>query len=916
MRKFLSLLLTVTLLLTLLPPAVKAAGNDSLDNFQRNGSYTDSTFQDVPADAWYAENVAAVYELGLMKGISEQMFSPQGTMTRAEAVTIAARIHRRYSAGNDSFGEGSPWYQEYVDYAQENGILEKNAFSDYDVPATRGEMAHIFANSLPRSELAEINTVTALPDVSASTQYSADIFTLYRAGVLSGNDKQGTFTPDDTISRCQAAAIAARLVQPEQRRKLSFSSPDAELQAAMSLGLLPETWTGSLDEPVSFSDYKQLLDSLIRLCGTTPQQDDWAAAVDVSRFPERETLRSDGLVLLMVAADVLGYTVSNARDHVFSTESRVDYGRMFRQCSQDFSYCTPRSVTLYLPDGSGDVFEDPMIAAPFWMQRRMDLSQRLHFFDYDGDLDFHLDRSLTRDAAVRAVLRLYRSEKLEYDSSLITRKPTELDEKILADAEAVKNAILQNTDDLPCSGTAYYVSNSGSDSADGRTPETAWATLDRVNRAELSVGDGVYFRRGDLWRGQLLAQEGVTYSAYGQGEKPRFYASTENGAGAEKWSLLEGTDNIWVYHRDMMDCGNLVFNEGGSWGRKIVPHYLNGYRSTTDLSKPFDVRAELVKDLDFFSEADSILYDGAPFRYTVMDASDRGEYPEEVVGTLYLRCDRGNPGEVFDSIEFMERQSTIIPADRTVFNNLSLKYCGGNAIFGVDIGYDVSFCEIGWIGGTVQCYTYEDGEPILYGNGVECDGSYSGFSVTDCYIYQCYDTGVSNQDPSESPDVTGYSEPFGRDIIQKDIIYARNVIAYTDMPVEIFFTLADGEDGCRHTMENVHISDNYILYTGYGWYASQKPTWGASCYQTHSTPNHAEGIWIENNVFYLSAGSLLNLRMNSSSHPVFSGNTYVQNPEGVLVIDWNDGGKYYYFDETAADTVHNRIGDSTGLLAD
>ena len=32
-------------------------------------------------------------------------------------------------------------------------------------------------------------------------------------------------------------------------------------------------------------------------------------------------------------------------------------------------------------------------------------------------------------------------------------------------------------------GTAYYVSNQGDDRNDGLSPETAWATLDRVNQA-------------------------------------------------------------------------------------------------------------------------------------------------------------------------------------------------------------------------------------------------------------------------------------------------------------------------------------------------------------------------------------------------------------------------------------------------
>lgn len=64
-------------------------------------------------------------------------------------------------------------------------------------------------------------------------------------------------------------------------------------------------------------------------------------------------------------------------------------------------------------------------------------------------------------------------------------------------------------------GTAYYVSNKGSDGNDGLSPETAWATLDRVNKAALEHGDAVFFERGGTWRNTTVeTKNGVTYSAY------------------------------------------------------------------------------------------------------------------------------------------------------------------------------------------------------------------------------------------------------------------------------------------------------------------------------------------------------------------------------------------------------------------
>lgn len=742
-------------------------------------------------------------------------------------------------------------------------------------------------------------------------------------GMLSGcgNNQTETTDPTQDTTPSQTQEPAAQDTT-ETVPTGSVVEEQPETIKAREMGLIPAEWDGDLSVEADFAGFDQLMASLITRCDESALSI-WNENVDTSAFPQRNMRRDDGLVLLMLAAEALGYNTYNAREYGFCTENYVNYDTIFSQISWDYPYCdAEREIPMYFSEVGGD--EDPIGNVPssavFWMQRRMDVYQRVHFFDCDDDLNFHLDQPLTREDAIAAVVRLYNSEALEYDPlATKMREPTEEDEALLAAAEAMKEGILNNTDELLCEGTAYYVSNSGDDANDGKSPETAWASLERVNTANLSRGDGVYFERGGLWRGQLWAQEGVIYSAYGEGEKPKIYASPENGADPEKWTLLEGTNNIWVYHIDMMDCGILVFNDGESWGTKVAPYYMDGYLSTVNEGQPFDVRTELTEDLMFFSEADSILYDGAPFRYTVMDTCDHGEWPEEVVGTLYLRCDAGNPGDVFDNIEFAVRQNIVLPADDAVFHNLCLKYTGAHCIYGYDISYDVSFCEIGWIGGSPQYYRYDNGEPVILGNGVECGGSYDHYSVTDCFIYQCYDAGVSNQDPSEDSAVTGNENFESYDVIQRNITYARNVFAYNDMPIEIFFTLEDDAGYGRHRMENVLIEKNYFLYTGYGWYMSTKGAAG-SAYMGHNAPNASENFRIVNNVFYLSTGPLLQTGAPEKWQPELEGNTYVQNEGGILVAWPNEEGyqtnyPYYYSEhrDTVTDVIRDVLGDENGM---
>ena len=93
-----------------------------------------------------------------------------------------------------------------------------------------------------------------------------------------------------------------------------------------------------------------------------------------------------------------------------------------------------------------------------------------------------------------------------------------------------KERILSTKTEITYTGTAYYVSENGNDGNDGLSPESAWRTNARVSEADLSEGDAVLFERGGLFRGQIKTKPGVTYSAYGIGNKPKIYGYTENCA--------------------------------------------------------------------------------------------------------------------------------------------------------------------------------------------------------------------------------------------------------------------------------------------------------------------------------------------------------------------------------------------------
>lgn len=71
-------------------------------------------FSDVPEGAWYADSVELCAGKGLLQGTGEGAFSPEGSVTLAEVMTAAARIHYQSEGGQgelpqapESWGTGA-----------------------------------------------------------------------------------------------------------------------------------------------------------------------------------------------------------------------------------------------------------------------------------------------------------------------------------------------------------------------------------------------------------------------------------------------------------------------------------------------------------------------------------------------------------------------------------------------------------------------------------------------------------------------------------------------------------------------------------------------------------------------------------------------------------------------------------------
>lgn len=235
-RRILPLILAGVLLLCILPQAGSAAEAEHLTPTRTyQGQFTD-----IQPSHWYYDNVTTLYELGLTNGQgSADRFAPAAEVSVGEALAMAARLRSLYEHGDSEKGPeayadtSASWYVPYAEYLQSMDIIGKEFDGLYTQPATRAQVAHILARTLPDSFLSPINdkAVTVgyasrryIQDVDEYTPYQQDILTLYRWGILSGMDSKGSFFPNDTIQRCQVAAMITRLVSPDLRISLDWDA--------------------------------------------------------------------------------------------------------------------------------------------------------------------------------------------------------------------------------------------------------------------------------------------------------------------------------------------------------------------------------------------------------------------------------------------------------------------------------------------------------------------------------------------------------------------------------------------------------------------------------------------------------------------------------------------------------------------
>jgi len=346
LKSGIALLIISMLGLSVMALATAAAEDLGLHNFYNKETYISGQFFDIDEDTWYGANqqgaVKTAYELGLVIGKGNNRFDPDGNITVAEAIALASRVHNIYMGGDRSFEQSDIWYQTYIEYALNNSIINGSDFSDYSVYASRAEMAYIFANALPLGEFPEINKVSWLPDVNYATMYNNEIFLLYRAGILNGNDSIGTYEPENSITRAQVTAIIARIVLPDGRQQKIINSDENIITSLNSWELFEiNSFLYNFDLLPAFDrndiDWKALIDFICY----------WAKYDGVDVYPVGPYMYVNKSVVSKLAYEYFGFDIQHQSTELISYENGF-----YRYTLGNWMACVPVITECY-DDGYG-----------------------------------------------------------------------------------------------------------------------------------------------------------------------------------------------------------------------------------------------------------------------------------------------------------------------------------------------------------------------------------------------------------------------------------------------------------------------------------------------------------------------------------------------------------------------------------
>lgn len=237
-QKMLSGVLATGLALSCMVGPAFAAGTSLKDAIKDAQTQVEASlaYSDVKQGDWYYDAVMNMTKMGLFSGTGDGKFSPNNTMTRGEFLTVVVRyLYGDELSAMGAVPQGAHWADNARVVALNHGIINNNEIAEGSLSKqiTRQEMTMIMvrasdANGETKPRQIEASKITDYNSIG--TYYRSYVIDAISRGMIAGTSSNAethtlTFSPNGVLTRGQAATVLYRLVSPENRGEVDYTTP-------------------------------------------------------------------------------------------------------------------------------------------------------------------------------------------------------------------------------------------------------------------------------------------------------------------------------------------------------------------------------------------------------------------------------------------------------------------------------------------------------------------------------------------------------------------------------------------------------------------------------------------------------------------------------------------------------------------
>ena len=176
-------------------------------------------FTDLGENQWYESAVRYAFTHDIMEGMSETKFSPNTSLTRAEAVQVLYNLEGQPAVSDSTTFPDlvEEWYKPAIAWAEQTGVVDGYEDGTFrpGQPVNRMEFAQMLYNYAQYKgyDLTAQGDLTAFPDGDSVQPWAETAMTWANGNQLINGHDDGTLEPGGTTTRAQAASILMRFDQ-------------------------------------------------------------------------------------------------------------------------------------------------------------------------------------------------------------------------------------------------------------------------------------------------------------------------------------------------------------------------------------------------------------------------------------------------------------------------------------------------------------------------------------------------------------------------------------------------------------------------------------------------------------------------------------------------------------------------------